>query len=74
MTYRPCWYVQSLEDASFLAPDGEGGVVMVTLLAKAVPFDTEEAAYHAIVDHLDGQGMSVKLYRETDSEELNCEN
>jgi hypothetical protein len=74
MTYRPCWFVQSLEDAAFLAPDGEGGVVMVTMLSQAVPFDTEEAAYHAIVDHLDGQGTAVKLYREADSEESTCEN
>jgi hypothetical protein len=74
MQFRPCWYVQSLEDGTFLAPDGEGGVINVTTLFKAVPFDTEEAAYHAIVDHLDGEGTATKLFRASDSEESNCEN
>ena len=26
MDCRPCWYVQSLDDGAFLAPDGEGGI------------------------------------------------
>jgi hypothetical protein len=70
MDYRPCWFVQSLEDGAFLAPDGEGGVVTVQLLAQAVPFDSREAAIHAAVDHLDGQASLIQLYKPLTCEEL----
>jgi hypothetical protein len=65
MDCRPCWYVQSLEDATFLAPDGEGGVVMVNLLVHAVVFDSKEAAVNAAVDHLDGHASLIQLYQPT---------
>jgi hypothetical protein len=70
MECRPCWYVQSLDDGAFLAPDGEGGVVTVQLLAQAVPFDTREAALHAAVDHLDGQASLSQLYKLVSCEEM----
>lgn len=70
MECRPCWYVQSLDDGAFLAPDGEGGVVTVQLLAQAVPFDTREAALHAAVDHLDGQASLIQLFKLVTCEDL----
>ena len=70
MECRPCWYVQSLDDGAFLAPDGEGGVVTVQLLAQAVPFDTREAALHAAVDHLDGQASLIQLFKLLPCEDL----
>lgn len=63
MDLRPCWFVQSLDDFTFLAPDGEGGVVYEVLLRDAVPFDSEEAAGQALLDHLDGHGSIVQLFR-----------
>jgi hypothetical protein len=70
MDCRPCWYVQSLEDSTFLAPDGEGGVVTVNLLAHAGPFETKEAAIHAAVDHFDGQASLIQLYQLLTCEEF----
>lgn len=69
MDCRPCWYVQSLEDGAFLAPDGEGGVITMNMLADAVPFESREAAIHAAVDHLDGNASLIKLYLPMTSEE-----
>lgn len=54
--------VQDAETGGFLAPDGEGGVVLVRMLARAVPFECEEAANEAVVDHLDGQGVVVPVW------------
>lgn len=62
MLCRPCWFVQSTEHGEFLAPDGEGGVVTVQMLANAVPFETREAAIHAGVDHLDGFASVVSSW------------
>lgn len=62
MDCRPCWYVQSIDDGAFLAPDGEGGIVLVHLLSHAVPFYTREAAIHAAVDHLEERASVVQLY------------
>ena len=70
MDCRPCWFVQSVEDGAFLAPDGEGGVVNVNLQAEAVPFDNREAAVHAAVDHLDGRASLVQLYLPLTCEEF----
>ena len=70
MDCRPCWYVQALDDGAFLAPDGEGGIVMVHLLAHAVPFETREAAVHAAVDHFDGQASLIQLYQPMTCEEF----
>lgn len=70
MDCRPCWYVQSLDDGAFLAPDGEGGIVMVHLLANAVPFETREAAVNAAVDHFDGQASLIQLYQPMTCEEF----
>jgi hypothetical protein len=63
MECRPCWYVQSVDDGAFLAPDGEGGVVPVAMLSDAVAFDSREAATHAAVDHLDGRAMLIQLFQ-----------
>lgn len=68
MDCRPCWYVQSIDDGAFLAPDGEGGVVTQSLLVNAVPFETREAAVHAAVDHFDGRASLIQFYQP-----LNCE-
>jgi hypothetical protein len=54
--------VQDAESGCFLAPDGEGGVVLVRMLARAVPFAVEEAANEAVIDHLDGQGVIVPVW------------
>lgn len=62
MEYRPCWFVQSLDDGSFLAPDGEGGVLTVLLLVDAVAFDIEESAINAAVDHFDGRASVVQFF------------
>lgn len=62
MECHPCWFVQSTEDGEFLAPDGEGGVVTVQMLANAVGFDTREAAIHASVDHLEGQASVTQFF------------
>ena len=70
MDCRPCWYVQSIEDGSFLAPDGEGGVVNVNLLADAVPFDNREAAVFAAVDHLDSRASLIQVYQPLACEEF----
>lgn len=70
MNCRPCWYVQSFEDSTFLAPDGEGGVVTVNLLVDAVSFETKESAIHAAVDHLDGQASLIQLYQPVTCEEF----
>jgi hypothetical protein len=70
MDCRPCWYVQSLEDSTFLAPDGEGGVVTVNLLKDSSPFDSKEAAIHAAVDHLDGQASLIQFYQPITCEEF----
>ena len=69
MDYRLCWFVQSLDDGAFLAPDGEGGVVTVQLLALAGSFDSREAAIHAAVDHLDSQASLIQLYKPLTCEE-----
>ena len=58
----PFWFVQGVDDGSFLAPDGEGGVVTVHLLSDAVPFDTREAAVHAAVDYFDGRASLIHFY------------
>lgn len=70
MDCRPCWYVQSIDDGAFLAPDGEGGVVTQSLLTHAVPFDTREAAVHAAVDHFEGRASLTQLYRPLSCEEV----
>ena len=70
MNFRSCWFVQSIEDGSFLAPDGEGGVINVNLLANAVPFDNREAALSAAVDHLDGRASLIQLYLPLTCEEF----
>ena len=70
MNFRPCWYVQSIDDCSFLAPDGEGGVINVNLLANAVPFDNREAAVSAAVDHLDSRASLIQLYLPFSCEEF----
>jgi hypothetical protein len=70
MECRACWYVQSLEDGAFLAPDGEGGVITLSMLSDAVPFDTREAAIHAAVDHLDGRASLIQLYQPISCEEF----
>lgn len=54
--------VQDAESGSFLAPDGEGGVVLVRMLSNAVPFAFEEAANEAVIDHLDGCGVVVPVW------------
>jgi hypothetical protein len=54
--------VQDAESGGFLAPDGEGGVVLVRMLARAAPFSCEEAANEAVVDHLEGQGVVVPVW------------
>lgn len=54
--------VQDAETCGFLAPDGEGGVIVVRLLANARPFLTEEAASEAVADHLGGQGYAVPVW------------
>ena len=47
----------------FLAPDGEGGVVVVNFLIDAVPFENREAAVIAAVDHLDGLASVTQIYK-----------
>lgn len=54
--------VQDAESGSFLAPDGEGGVVLVRMLANAAPFRAEDAAQEAVIDHLDGCGVVVPVW------------
>lgn len=54
--------VQDAETGCFLAPDGEGGVVLVRMLSRAAHFACEEAAAHASVDHLDGLGVVVPVW------------
>lgn len=56
------YLAQDAESGAFLAADGEGGVVLVRMLSRAVPFDTEEAAVNAVVDHLDGCGVVLPYY------------
>lgn len=56
------YMVQDAESGGFLAPDGEGGVVLVRMLARAVPFACEETASEAVVDHLDGSGVVVPVW------------
>ncbi len=38
------YIVQDAEEGNFLAPDGEGGILLVRMLSRAVPFPSEEAA------------------------------
>lgn len=54
--------VQDAESLCFLAPDGEGGVVLVRMFGNAVPFADEESAECALVDHLDGYGMVFPVW------------
>lgn len=72
MDCRLCWYVQSTEDGTFLAPDGEGGVVTFSLLADAVPFYSREAAFHAAVDHFDGKASVIRFRMLYEDEEGEC--
>lgn len=61
----PCtraYMVQDAEDGFFLAPDGEGGILLVRMLSRAVPFDSEEAANEAVVDHLGGCGVVIPVW------------
>ncbi|HXC40739.1 MAG TPA: hypothetical protein VN667_17520 [Burkholderiales bacterium] len=64
--------MQDAESGGFLAPDGEGGVVLVRMLASAVPFEHEEAAQEAVVDHLDGCGVVVPVWM-PESDGFACE-
>jgi hypothetical protein len=66
MECRPCWYVQSHDDGLFLAPDNEGGVIYVHFLANAVPFENEEAAFNAVIDHFDGHGSVIQAWKPLD--------
>ena len=57
------YLVQDAESGAFLAPDGEGGVVLVRMLSKAVPFQEPDAAHEAVQDHLGGCGVVVPVYQ-----------
>ena len=63
MDCRPCWFVQSVEDGSFLAPDGLGGAKSVQLLAEAVPFLNYRSAIQAAVDYFDGQASVIQSFQ-----------
>lgn len=54
--------VQDVETCGFLAPDGEGGVILVRMLANARPFACEESANEAVMDHLAGQGSVCPVW------------
>jgi hypothetical protein len=54
--------VQDAESGGFLAPDGEGGVVLVRMLSRAAAFQSEDAAVEAVADHLDGCGVVVPVW------------
>ncbi|MCJ0765328.1 hypothetical protein [Variovorax terrae] len=56
------YIVQDAESGGFLAPDGEGGVVLVRMLVRAVPFACEESASDASADHLDGCGVVIPVW------------
>lgn len=58
----PRWIVQSQEDGTFLASDGEGCVVGVKALSHADTFDDPASAVEALQDHLDGCGVVIELY------------
>lgn len=68
MECRPVWFVQSKEDCSFLAPDGEGGASGVSMLSDAVAFDSRESAELALIDYFDGYGAVVQSWKPVDSE------
>lgn len=67
------YMVQDAESGGFLAPDGEGGVILVRMLARAVPFACEEAASEALIDHLDGCGMVVPVWVAGEAGGFACE-
>ncbi|UQN37172.1 hypothetical protein MTR80_05575 [Alcaligenes aquatilis] len=58
----PRYLVQSTEDGSFLAADGEGGVINVMALTAADPFQEPESAVEAVQDYLDGRGVVILIY------------
>lgn len=62
--YAKRYYVQSLEDFSFLRADGEGGVETTPLITRAMSFDTAEAAHEAVMDHLSGEAVVFQVIEE----------
>lgn len=58
----PRYLVQSTEDGSFLAADGEGGVISVMALMDADLFSEPESAAESLQDHLDGHGRVILIY------------
>jgi hypothetical protein len=54
--------VQSTEDGTFLAADGEGGCKFISRLTDADPFLEPESAVDAIEDHLDGHGQVIQVW------------
>lgn len=54
--------VQDAEEGNFLAPDGEGGILLVRMFSRAVPFPNEESAHEAVADHLGGCGVVVPVW------------
>jgi hypothetical protein len=70
MWCRPRWLVQSTEDGSFLAADGEGGVTTVQLFGSADAFDEPESAVEALADHLDGHGVIIQVFSPAEKNEI----
>lgn len=64
---RRGFMVQDAEDGHFLAADGEGGILLVRMLSRAVPFSDEEAAAEAVAEHLGGCGVVVPVWVPVDS-------
>ncbi|MGO3890885.1 MAG: hypothetical protein ACTJHW_07915 [Paenalcaligenes sp.] len=58
----PRYLVQSTEDGSFLAADGEGGVISVMSFMDADLFAEPESAAETLQGHLDGHGRVILIY------------